>query len=279
MLLSGPRHFSRSLATQSNKPKKDLAVSPSINAFIARTGINLSTTKLLLQALTHKSYLHGTEPTNERLEFLGESVLKYHITEYLHVKYPNIPADALRDAIKLYSDESSLSSIGKSFGVNDVMRWTPAEPSKHGETKVASKVVKALIGAIFHDKGSVAAKQFIHQIVLSRSADLESLVTIEEPKKVLSALLKRKGMASPECRILKETGRQSSSPVFIVGVFSGTTKLAEGFGSSIRMAEHRAAKNALLKHYLEEIDVKAVPSDADQGTYKAPRLGDTPPVV
>ncbi|KAJ1876521.1 54S ribosomal protein L3 mitochondrial, partial [Kickxella alabastrina] len=67
----------------------------------------------------------------------------------------------------------------------------------------------------------------------------------------------RKNLEYPVARIMKETGRFTASPVFIVGVFCGVRMIGMGFGSSIKMAEHRAAKDALIKHYAKEIkDIK-----------------------
>ena len=111
---------------------------------------------------------------------------------------------------------------------------------------MTAKITKALIGALYHDKGSVAARNFIHRVVLSREVDVASLVKLSEPKRMLSALLKRQGRDRPVSRILHETGRHSSAPVFVVGVFSGTQRLGQGAGSSLKMAEHRVRTHLFL---------------------------------
>ncbi|KAJ1938574.1 54S ribosomal protein L3 mitochondrial, partial [Linderina macrospora] len=105
---------------------------------------------------------------------------------------------------------------------------------------------------------------------------------IKYPKRMLIALTKRKGMEFPVARILKETGRFTSSPVFIVGIFCGTRMVGNGFGSSLRMAEHRAAKDALLKYYAKEIKDFELPSvteeaDAESSiTFLPTKVADTP---
>ena len=71
--------------------------------------------------------------------------------------------------------------------------------------------------------------------------DVSGFVKMEEPKRVLAALMKKLDRPFPVTRLLKETGRLSTSPVFIVGVFSGPLKLGEGYGSSIKMAETRVS--------------------------------------
>ncbi|KAJ2870680.1 54S ribosomal protein L3 mitochondrial, partial [Coemansia asiatica] len=88
------------------------------------------------------------------------------------------------------------------------------------------------------------------------------------PKTMLVELTKRKGLEYPIARLMKETGRFTSSPVFIVGVFCGTRMVGMGFGSSLKMAEYRAAKDALLKHYAKEIkDVQLVDADDSDLTF------------
>jgi large subunit ribosomal protein L44 len=143
----------------------------------------------------------------------------------------------------------------------------------------------SLIGALYHDKGSVAARKFIQSTLLTATADMTQLLKLEQPKRMLSALMTRLRKDRPVSRILHETGRQSAAPVYVVGVFSGTRKLGEGSGSSIKMAEHRAAMDALLKHFLEEIKNPILPSETEglpeeeQLSFVAGPLGDTTPIV
>jgi large subunit ribosomal protein L44 len=70
------------------------------------------------------------------------------------------------------------------------------------------------------------------------------------PKKALADTVRKMHRERPVSRLIRETGRMSISPTFVVGVYSGVDKLGEGFGSSLRMAEFRAAEDALLRLYL-----------------------------
>ncbi|ORZ33573.1 ribonuclease III domain-containing protein [Catenaria anguillulae PL171] len=292
MIRTAPATFSpavaiaaRCLSTESQSPSTPAKLSAAQNAFVARSGLAFSSPDTLLQALTHKTFEHGKVPTNERLEFLGQQALGLYVTEFVHSKYPNIPADTLRDAVTAYTSNASLSLLGKSLGVQDVMRWKAIDAKKSNESYVVAKVTKALIGAIYHDKGAVAARKFIHASLLSKDLDMAALLDLKEPKRLLSALLKRQGKERPVSRMLHETGRHSAAPVFVVGVFSGTRKLGEGAGSSIKMAEHRAAKDVLMKHFLAEVSKPLLPSETEglpeeeALSFSGSKLGDSAPIV
>jgi large subunit ribosomal protein L44 len=110
-----------------------------------------------------------------------------------------------------------------------------------------------------------------------------------EPKRALLEMVKKYNREPPKSRLLKETGRYSNSPVFVVGIFSGPDQIGEGFGSSLKMAEFRAAEDALARVYLTRTpddliqlpsstfplglgDVYRTDAEAKVGEYTAPDL-------
>jgi large subunit ribosomal protein L44 len=99
-------------------------------------------------------------------------------------------------------------------------------------------------------QGFVAARQFVHANFLSRTADIAGLLKFSNPKYSLSSTLSKQGLAPPTTRILAETGRLSIAPIFVLGIYSGSLKLGEGYGSSLAMAEFRACEDALRRVYL-----------------------------
>ncbi|KAF9355067.1 hypothetical protein BGX34_010679 [Mortierella sp. NVP85] len=258
---------------------------PGVVAFAHRLGLNtLKDQSLLMRIVTHPSYERVGIQTNEGLDLLGARVMQMYILEYLHVKFPKLPTDTLREAVELYTRSATLDLMGKEFGVDDVARWARSKPEAGYQLKVSTiraSVVRAVVGAIYVDQGSIKARDFVHAHFLSREFDLKSLLKIEDPKHYLSFLMKRLGRERPVARMMAETGRESKAPVFIVGVYSGTEKLGEGFGHSIAMAEFRANKDALTKYYMEELKDFALPSDAEKEgfIYIPTKVGDTPVVV
>lgn len=85
---------------------------------------------------------------------------------------------------------------------------------------------------------------------MSRKADIAGLLKFPNPKLTLAATLAKFGRERPLTRMIAETGRLSIAPVFVSGVYSGSTKLGEGYGSSIAMSEFRANEDALRRIYL-----------------------------
>ncbi|BGP21126.1 hypothetical protein JCM10213_008961 [Rhodosporidiobolus nylandii] len=149
-----------------------------------------------------------------------------------------------------------------------LVRWNrkPTSPTKDAvlfEDALAS-VARAVVGAVYQTHGLEATRSFVHAHFLSRlvpptstqlasptaSSDLSPLLKFTQPSRVLSLTLQAHGLPALRHSLLKESGRLSAHPTFVSGAFAGSTKLGEGFGSSIRMSEWRASEDALRRVYL-----------------------------
>ncbi|KAF9585326.1 hypothetical protein BGW38_002891 [Lunasporangiospora selenospora] len=260
-------------------------IPPAVSAFSHRLGLNtLNDQTLLMRVVTHPSYERAGIKSNERLDYLGDRVIDMYVLEHLHIKYPKLPLEVLREAAYSYTRKSTVALMAKEFGIPDVARWTHSKPEMPYQLPAASvhaSVVRAIVGAIYTDQGPIKARQFIHAHFLSREFDIKPLIKIDDPKLNLSFLMKRLNRERPVARLQAETGRQSKAPVFIVGVYSGKEKLGEGFGSSLKMAEFRANMDALTKYYLEEVKDHGLPSDKelDGVSYIPTKVGDTQVIV
>jgi large subunit ribosomal protein L44 len=115
---------------------------------------------------------------------------------------------------------------------------------------VTSWIVESLVGLIYQEMGAKEAREFISKHVLSRTVDTEAhynnYLKMRAPKLILSRLLKTQGKPAAVARLLKESGRTSSTPVFIVGIYSGTEKIGESYGSSLKMAEVKVFFNLIV---------------------------------
>ncbi|GES75508.1 ribonuclease III [Rhizophagus clarus] len=286
-----------------HEDKKDV-ISPALYAFAARMRLDFSDPKILLQAVTHKSFTNTNLPPNKRFKELGERAIELYITEYFHMKFPLLHTNYLEKIVNIYNGIGTLSTFGSEIGLKYVVRWNEStdlfsssvedqsESTDENEylyesRKIFNKIghvmaqtVQAIVGALYLDKGPNSAQKFVKDYLLSRDLDIQQLYDVKTPKKDLSALMRRLGREPPISRLLFEAGRLTKEPIFVIGVYSDTEKLAEGFGSSLKMAEFRATRNALLNYYFKEIKDFTLPSAIDtrqkQMSYIPTKVCDTP---
>lgn len=236
---------------------------------------------------------------NAALEYIGKRVTGLFATEYIHSRFPQLHPGAFNTTLRAYIGNKSFSKIATEVGMQHTVDWKAPEDDsvKLGHARVLADCMNALVGAIYQEQGQDAAKKFIHDFVLSRDFDVRPGIKVQEPKRHLSILMKQLNKQPAVSRLLSETGRHSSAPVFVVGVFSGENKLGEGFGSSLKMAEFRvsatesndeafnwlflqACQDALTSYYGQEYKDFTLPSDAENvDKYVANPLGNTQAIV
>ncbi|KAF8216347.1 ribonuclease III domain-containing protein [Mycena galopus ATCC 62051] len=239
-----------------------------LSAFAHRIGLGsvLTDTNLILQACTHPSAQHlarQQDPegpplvTNAHLGTLGNALMGLFATEYVHASYPYLPTRVLKAAVTAHVGPLTCSNVAQEMGAVPLLRWhrTPPnltmnyQPPLQRSDALAS-IPRALTALIYQHRSLPSARQFVHSYFLSREVDIRSMIKFVDPKKALKEMVAKFGREPPKSRLLKETGRFSNSPVFVVGIYSGEDKLGEGFGASLKMAEYRAAEASLLAVYL-----------------------------
>src|SRR5260221_4995549 len=135
-------------------------------------GTNFKNKDLLLQALTHRSYINENPKWhldhNERLEFLGDAVLELVVTENLYANYPN-PEGQLTNWRAALVNAVMLSEISKRFNLNDYILLSRGEAKDTGRARqyILANAMEALIGAIYLDQGYNEAAKFIQRFILS----------------------------------------------------------------------------------------------------------------
>ncbi|QDS70634.1 hypothetical protein FKW77_000757 [Venturia effusa] len=134
---------------------------------------------------------------------------------------------------------------------------TPTEASMH--------FVRALVGALYLHTGKIATQKFFKNHFLSRTLNLSQLFDFRFPTRDLSRLCLREGFEPPIARLISESGRASSHPIFVVGVYSGRDKLGEGNGGNLDEARDKAATAALKGWYLYSPMEVTVPSEVESG--------------
>ena len=130
--------------------------------------------------------------------------------------------------------------------------------------RASTNFVRAVIGAVYLHAGRAAAKKFYGDHFMSRQLDMSSLFQFKNPTRDLSKLCGREGFQAPVAKILSETGRKSRTPVYVVGICSGSDLLGEGAGASLDEARTRAAVAALKGWYLYSPTEFRLPSETEE---------------
>ncbi len=205
---------------------------------------------LLLQALTHRSYLNENPSfrvgQNERLEFLGDAVLELVVTEVLFQQFPEKPEGELTSFRAALVNSKMLSDVSTDIGMNDFLLLSRGEAKDIGRARqyILANAFEALIGAIYLDQGYAEAKNFIDRIIMPRLEEVLSKKLYKDPKSLFQEEAQERVGTTPGYEVVNEWGPDHDKH-FIVGVFLGKEKIAEGEGPSKQIAQEEAARNAL----------------------------------
>ncbi|MEK7070391.1 MAG: ribonuclease III [Patescibacteria group bacterium] len=206
---------------------------------------------LLQNAFVHRSYLNENKsfklPSNEKLEFLGDSVLSLATSVYLYKKYPLLQEGDYTEIKSAVVKTSSLAEAAESLGLGDYFLLSRGEDQGGGRVNknILADCFEALIAVIFIDQGFKKAYDFILTYLFGDKLDM--LVTNKEYVSSKSALQERfqsRYKVIPEYKVLEEEGPEHKR-TFTVGVYLKDKKLSEGVGASKKEAEEQAAALAL----------------------------------
>ncbi len=204
-------------------------------------GYKFKKPKLLIKALTHSSYSneHKVE-SNERLEFLGDAVIEFIITERLYLEFNEKEGDLSKIRASLVSEKPLSESID-ALGLEKYLLKGVGE----SKNTISSKAVKcdmfeAIVGAIFLDGGIDYAKAFFNKALGEKLLNIKINGYVEDPKTKLQEMLK-------QAKIVYQTSKQGADhmPTYKSNVYINDVKMGKGQGSNKRSAEEMAASNAI----------------------------------
>ncbi len=200
---------------------------------------------LLEQALTHRSY--SRNKNNERLEFLGDSVLNLVISQYIYEREPEADEGDLSRIRSSLVNEEALARVARDIGLGDFIYLGGGELKSGGfrRSSILSDTLEAIIGAIYLDSGFEKARDtilFLYRIYLRTLPDTD---TLKDAKTQLQEYLQSKQLDLPEYSVIKTTGK-SHDQVFTVSCRVTSLQVqSSGTGSSRKKAEQNAAKKML----------------------------------
>ena len=206
---------------------------------------------LLENVFIHRSYLNehrsSSLPSNERLEFLGDSVLSLITSVYLFKNYPNLKEGDYTEIKSAIVKMDSLAEAAKKIDLNNYLLLSKGEEKGAGRTNnnILADCFEALIAAIFLDQNFEAAYLFVVNFLLKDKLDylLKNNLYLSAKSK-LQELIQGKYKMTPLYKVLEENGPEHKR-TFKIGVYFNNKKLGEGIASSKKEAEEEAAKEAL----------------------------------
>lgn len=214
-----------------------------------KIGYTFQNKELLKKALTHTSYAYENNlESNEKLEFLGDSILEFISSKYLYENYPELKEGEMTKVRATVVCEKSLYKVAKLHNFSDFLHLGRSERKTGGKERPAilADSVEAVIAAIYLDGGMEEAEKFIIQSLRKDIAIATKHVGDKDYKTVLQEKLQEHGDVKIEYELMKEKGPDHNKS-FEVQVSCDGKKLAKGQGKSKKEAQMKAAQKALEK--------------------------------
>ncbi len=213
------------------------------------------------RALTHRSfaYENGGLPTNERLEFLGDSVLGLVVTDTLFRSHPELPEGQLAKLRAAVVNMRALADVGRDLGLGELVRLGRGEETTGGRDKssILADTLEAVLGAVYIDQGLEAAAVLVHRLfdpLIDQAATLGAGLDWKTSLQELSATAT---LGVPEY-LVSETGPDHEK-IFTAVVQLGGEAYGEGIGRSKKEAEQEAAATA-WRHLRAELPDDDLPA-------------------
>ncbi len=219
----------------------------------------LNNKELFEQAFIHRSYLNETKQktqSNERLEFLGDSILSFVVSEHLYHSFPESNEGILTNLRSLLVNTKSLAIIAKELEFGKYLKLSKGEEESKGRENesLLANSLEAYIGALYLDQGIPAVRSFLLSVLLPKADDFMQQKALKDPKSLLQERVQAQKLTSPAYKVLVEEG-PAHLRQFTVGVFIEEVPLGTGKGRSKQQAEEQAAEEALMKLDLKQVEL------------------------
>ncbi|MFN2341128.1 MAG: ribonuclease III [Halanaerobium sp.] len=223
-----------------------------IKKFEKSLDLNFDNKLLIQRALTHKSYPNENRrlnlKDNERLEFLGDSVLSLSVSTYIFNKFSDFPEGELAKMRAVIVSAPILAEVAKRIELGQFLFLGKGEEMTGGRERdsILADTMEAIFGALYLDQGFTAAADFILELLKIDIINVAEGNHIQDYKTMLQEVIQENGNNRPEYEVVDEEGPDHNK-TFIVAVKLNEDNLGSGQGSSKKEAEQEAAKVALDK--------------------------------
>lgn len=212
--------------------------------------IDISDETVLRQAFIHRSYLNETKDkglrSNERLEFLGDSVLSLIVSHYLYLKFPESPEGHLTNYRSSIVKTTSLASAAQELGLGVYLHMAKGEAESGGKENpsLLADTYEALLGVIYLERGFEKVKVFVQETLLTKLDEIIATGKYRDFKSVFQEQVQEKLRVSPVYAVVSTSGPDHAKE-FEVEVLVNGKRLGLGKGKSKQEAEQMAAQAAL----------------------------------
>ncbi len=200
--------------------------------------------ELFRQALTHRS---ASNRNNERLEFLGDAVLDFVVSEAVYLARPEAPeGDLSKLRASLVRDES-LAVLALELGLGEYLVLGSGEKKTGGHRResILADALEAIFGAVFLDSGFDAAKELINRVYDQRYRELPDVEELRDPKTRLQEWLQARKMALPDYKLVGVSGQDHNQRFSVTCTVIETSAVTDGQSTTRRKAEQEAARRMI----------------------------------
>lgn len=223
----------------------------SIKMIVGSKPFNLKPYKIATQHTSvAKSVKKGFKESNERLEYLGDSVLGMVVADYLFQKYPFKDEGFLTEIRSRIVSRDSLNQLARTIGVPQIVKYDGRRKTPNSHKSLYGNTLEALVGAVYIDRGFEASRKFIIKKLLLPHFDIEELIsTTRNYKSKLIEWTQKNSKVSVFDHI--ETIDKGHFKEFVIQVKIDSEPIAKGHGLSKKKAEQDAAREACIVLELE----------------------------
>lgn len=209
-------------------------------------GCSMHDNGLLSRALSHRSV---GDRNNERLEFLGDAVLGYLISDELYLRFPEADEGQLSRLRVSLVKGSALAAVAREIDLGDQLRLGAGELSGGGRQRnsILADALEALLGAIAQDQGIERCREVVSRLFGSRLSMLDPSRALKDAKTRLQEWLQARGRALPRYAVIESRGEEHQREFLVRCSLEDSALQAEADGSSRRRAEQQAAAELLAQ--------------------------------
>lgn len=202
---------------------------------------------LLEQAFTHSSFANAENVAdNERMEFFGDAILDYIVSEYLYLNYKDLTVGKLSTMRSNLVSATALRPVVKELGLMKYLRVANgAGGIKSASKKIESNLYEAIVAAVYSDGGISEAKKFVFR-TLKKNLENAHATLLKDSKTKLQEYCQHNKLPVPQYKMIERFGSENL-PQYKYGLYIGDKLVSEGLGTSKKNAEQEAAREIVEK--------------------------------